>query len=131
MDKYSFNPVEFQTHILSCVGFTSLYRNCSDTSLYLCVKIFFDYTFPCSSFDFAIGFERTWFKRHFASKPLTVYNMAGHIDVTTWLLYFLIWTLAFLRWQISNWSIPGMFSLIHQSLSANSQIELCFRALGI
>ena len=130
-DKHSFNPVEFQTtNTFAGVGFASLYRYCSDSSSCLCltVKIFFDYTFPCSSFDFAIGFERLWFKRHVASNPIT---MAGHNDVTTRLPFFQIWTLAIQDGGFQIGQKTVMFSLISQSLSANSQNKLYFRTLGI
>ena len=109
-DKHSFNPVEFQTtNTFAGVGFASLYRYCSDSSSCLCltVKIFFDYTFPCSSFDFAIRFERLWFKRQVASNPIT---MAGHNDVTT--------RLPFLKYE--HWpSNMADFKLIKK--------RLCFR----
>ena len=97
------------THIHLCVGFTSLYRNCSDTSPYLSVKIFFDYTSPCSSFDFAIRFERTWFQttlRFQAPYCLQLVAVLPNMDI------------GHPRWWISNWSKMGMFSLIPQSLSA-------------
>ena len=113
------------THCLVCwllQFLEKLQRSC------LTVSIFFDCTFLCSSFDF--GFESIWFKRHVTSNHITVYsgwaqwrrNMAAvlpNMDI------------GYPRWRISNWSKTGMFFLIPQSLSANSQNELCFPTLRI